>query len=238
MYPSCLGKTLLFIGCSTVRDLANHVIQRMDNSSRLLSTPTPYILNTKFSTWRIQNNKCDESKGYGCGDCYCASTNKSCRYDWVDFEAIHPQSQTTVIFSWKPDLYRDSDAVAFYTRFLSLENAVVLIGKGLHDASFSKSRSNMLTDKMKDQIQHLNWIVRKFSKTVTVVMRTPLQSRRRTENNLIEQIRAHQLKTWNNSSMRVIDGYKMSQTYTPYDSHHYGHDLHEATLKLLCGGIL
>lgn len=184
---------------------------------------------------RIQNNRCDESKGYGCGDCYCASTKKSCRYDWGDFEAVHSQSQTTVIFSWTPDLYRDGDAVAFYTGFFSLENAVVFIGKGLHDATFSKRK--ILTNKMQDQIEHLDRTVRKFSKTVTVVMRTPLRTRSHAENTLIEQIRAHQLKTWNHSSMRVIDGYEMSQMYTPYDSHHYGHDLHEATLRLLCGGV-
>ena len=231
MYPNCLGKTIVFIGCSTMRDLANHMIQRVDNSSRLLSKPTPHILNGYFKNWEIHDNKCDATKGYGCDDCYCRSHKKSCHYSWVDFEAIHTRSQTTVIFSWKPNLYSDSDAVAFYTRFLGLKNAVVFIGKGLHDAKFSKPRK--FTSRMQDQIKHLNWIVQKFSKSVTVVMRTPLRSRKDSENAVIEDIRYFQLHTWKN--VRVIDAYKLSQNYTPYDTHHYGHDLHEATLELLCG---
>ena len=228
MYEKCLGRTIIFIGCSTTRDLANHMLQKMENISLL--EPTPHVLDKTFKTWNITNLRCDETKGYGCNDCFCASSSRKCRYDWVDYEAFHHQSNTRVIFSWKPDLYRDSDAVAIYTRFIKLKHAIVFLGKGLHDAT-SQSAYNQL---MFFNIHHLFKISLTFDKTTRVIMRTPLKSMNKKEEHILQQIRTEQLKTWNNSRVEIIDGYSLTSNTTPYDNHHYAHNVHETLLQHIC----
>ena len=57
MYSRCIGKTLLFIGCSTTRDVVNHFILSLEGIP--IEKPTPYILDQDFKTWNIKNRKCD-----------------------------------------------------------------------------------------------------------------------------------------------------------------------------------
>lgn len=230
MYEQCMGKTIVFIGDSTVRDLANHMILRMENQSHKLTIPTPHILDPpfRFRRWNVTNLRCDETKGYGCVDCNCESHSKKCRHDWVDFEAYHADSATKVVFSWKPNLYSDSDAVAFYTRFLPLQNAIIFIGKGLHDAIFNRN------DHVEWYVKRLYKVVRRFHSTNRVIMRTPFYSRSIKENALIQITRDLQLRIWDPRRVRIIDGFNMTHECIPYDNHHYNHDVHENLISSIC----
>jgi len=171
MYSGCIGKQIVFIGGSTTRHLANHFIIKMSGLPINPRNQT-HILNTNIPGWNIINLKCDEYKGYGCMDCFCASHKSKCHYDWVDFIGFHKETNTKVTFSWKPDLYREADVVAFYTRFLHIRNAIVFIGKGLHDAVFDKIiRIN--PTRIENDIRHMSNLVKRFDKSVKVFMRTP-----------------------------------------------------------------
>jgi len=227
MYSRCIGKTLLFIGCSTTRDVVNHFILSLEGIP--IEKPTSYILDQDFKTWDITNLKCDETKGYGCHDCTCSSNSKKCRFDWVDFEAFHNISNTRIIFSWKPQLYSDSDAVAIYTRFIKMKNAVIFIGKGLHDAAFN---NNKILNNY--NIKHLFGVSKEFHHTNRIIMRTPYKSKRPKEEVMLKLIREEQLKTWENSSIEIIDGYKLTKKETPFDEHHYLHNVHENLLNIIC----
>ena len=98
---------------------------------------------------------CNVTSGYGCHDCYCCCScqnSRSC--DGSDFEFTSSGRQlrglnlsapmtaatflaSTVVFSWKPELLNvEADQNALTTRFCSKPPAVLMIGKGVHEAYF------------------------------------------------------------------------------------------------------
>lgn len=234
----CVGQTVVFVGGSTTRHLANHLILSMARALNMnFSRDAEYILNRKIPGWQLHDSKCDETKGFGCLECFCSSRLGHCPHHWVDFEAVHASSSTRIVFSWKPDLFRDSDAVAFYTRILPLKTGILFVGKGLHDATFDNKAIMKDQQRIKRDIWHLQNMVLRTAKGVKIFMRTPYRSRKQSENSAIRQIRDHQLHTWSSSSrINVIDGYNITEGIEPYDSHHYGHDVHETVLHKICEG--
>lgn len=230
----CAGRTLVLVGDSTVRALANHALLTLEHGRPPVGDPTPYVLRRRFRTWNVTNLGCDEARAYGCADCFCASYRGRCRYDWVDYEAWHPQSATRVVFSWKPDLGRDADAVLVYTRLLALRHPVVLVGKGLHDVVFRA------TD-VEHRLARTDALYARLSERgARVVMRTPMPSAKAHETRGVERVREAQLRAWRAAGARgpfeVLDAHALVRAgnHTPYDSHHFPHATNAAVLARLC----
>ena len=99
---------------------------------------------------------------------------KYVRRSWQDYSSHRARSNTTLHFSWKPELHTDADAVALRERFCVSPPEIAYIGKGMHDACRHHVTS------LKAHAAHAERSLRQLAKalrclppTTLVVLRTP-----------------------------------------------------------------
>lgn len=181
------------MGDSTVRDLL----------STITDTPKaePWAVGRGGASnfWTVRSLGCDPLVASGCADCWaccfdgCApmaamrggrhgmisyskriANARYSRRSWQDFEHFREESNTTITFSWKPELHTSSDGVAFRKRFCRSPPDIVYIGKGLHDAC--RHHVSSVEDHVAHAKRHLLELSRSLRclpATVLVVLRTP-----------------------------------------------------------------
>ena len=99
----------------------------------------------------------------------CAARGK-----WLDFVHRHATSGTTVAFSWKPEFYTVTDAIAFRVRFCASPPDLLYVGKGLHDACRRNTGSLAAhTAHAETQLRKLGGLMSCLPPTSLIVVRTP-----------------------------------------------------------------
>jgi len=148
---SCLWarRTLVLSGDSTVRDL----------HAMVTGTPTaePWL---DSASWSATALGCNATLGSGCADCWACCKPKGCgsadmvrggrrgmmsgskraavaaylHRGWQDVIHQRVATETTMTFSWKPELWSEADRAAFAQRFCQQPPDLLYLGKGLHDS--------------------------------------------------------------------------------------------------------
>jgi hypothetical protein len=187
------NRQVLLMGDSTVRDVL----------SAITDTPKgePWAVNRGGASgfWTVRSLGCEPRVGSGCADCWaccfdaCApmaamrggrhgmisyskrvANARYSRRSWQDYEFHREEGNTTVAFSWKPELHTPSDGVAFRERFCASPPDVIYLGKGLHDAC--RHHVDSIAAHSAHAERHmlaLAQTLRCLPKTALVVLRTP-----------------------------------------------------------------
>jgi hypothetical protein len=133
-------------------------------------------------------------------------------------------------FSWKPQIFTQSDVTAFKTRYCNKHYDVVHIGKGLHDAVFLKEHE-LTPSKLRERFLKLAKLVECFPEKTLIILRTPYLStgKRRNEedvNTNVTQILKELVGegAFGVSRSVLIDGHLLTTKpgHPPvFDGHHY-----------------
>ena len=196
LHQTYVGRSILVLGGSTSRDLAaecmrivlppsqaEHVsnswnasgVQGWELFPRSGKTQTNFsrqykasvmtpLLGTGWNFTHIQPS----ARWAGCRSCFSA-------YRKVDYIAELVDERIRYEFSWKPKLFTTSDQEAFAKRHCHKNYDLVFIGKGLHDAAFS--RTQVLRPRaVETRLSHLAKLLECLPQTTLVVLRTPYVS--------------------------------------------------------------
>jgi hypothetical protein len=84
------------------------------------------------------------------------------------------EGNTSVVFSWKPEIHTGADGVAFRTRFCPSPPDVVYLGKGLHDACrHPRGTLDEYVSHAESQLRALAQTLKCLPSKTLVVLRTP-----------------------------------------------------------------
>jgi hypothetical protein len=185
--------------------------------------------------------------GAGCSDCKSWFSN-------IDFVASlrggafnnnnnsnHDDAGISYEFSWKPDIFTQSQVRGFQERYCKKHYDVVHIGKGLHDAAYQKL-DQLTPSKIRERFLKIAELVQCFPETTLVVLRTPyLSTLKQEEESAIIKI-TEVLKelvgqgAFGASRSVLIDGHLLTTEPghpPPFDGHHYKSSVSKAYLNLL-----
>lgn len=197
-------RKVLLVGDSTVRDVL----------SLLTNTPPgqPWAVKNATSAWEVRGLGCDSRLASGCADCWacceahCApgllgkggrrsftpysqrtARSNQTRRAWQDYVHHRAMSNTTIAFSWKPELFSAADRIAFSTRFCGGnvsggggEDAppdLVYIGKGLHDSCRRTDSAEEFARYAEQRLIELSEVLRCLPSSTLIVLRTPYRTR-------------------------------------------------------------
>ena len=186
----------------------------------------------------------------GCSDCKAAFTNidyvASLRGGAAFDNNNSDDAGISYEFSWKPEIFTQSDFTGFRTRYCSKKYDVVHIGKGLHDAAFQNLKQ-LTPSKLRERFLKLAELIQCFPETTLVILRTPnLSTVTSTVNAGIEEnvnINTTEILkelvgegAFGASRSILIDGHLLTTKPghpAPFDGHHYKSSVSKAYLNLL-----
>lgn len=198
------NRKIAVIGDSTTRNMAEWLIQALAPNATVRNMmqsawyswqghPAWYQHRAVVAAWDFAHHECDPYvTTSGCIDCVCTcvangnATSCMGRFDgsdrtWLDWTAHHREMNITVEFSWKPELMSVDDQLAFRTRWCRNPPHILVVGKGLHGASFSPAHGPGLAHHELAVSQALrSWssLLTCLPRSSLVVVRTPLNTHR------------------------------------------------------------
>ena len=103
-----------------------------------------YASNT--SSWTLVKKRRCGFEGSGCKNCFMCC-DALCQHgphsaEHLDSTVYHKQTNLTVDFSWKPEIFDPRDVDAFESRFCRRPPDLLVASKGLHDAAFYEFSGN------------------------------------------------------------------------------------------------
>ena len=125
------NRSIVFMGGSTMRVLWQEFCRT-------------YASNT--SSWTVVKKRRCGFEGSGCKNCFMCC-DALCQHgphsaEHLDSTVYHKQTNLTVDFSWKPEIFDPRDVDAFEGRFCRRPPDLLVASKGLHDAAFYEFSGN------------------------------------------------------------------------------------------------
>lgn len=176
--------------------------------------------------WELEQNT---GVAAGCYD--CARSGKSMDYVASLRGGASSNNGISYEFSWKPEIFTQSDVTGFQKRYCSEKHYdVVHIGKGLHDAAL-KDLDQLTPSKLRERFLKLAELVHCFPETTLVILRSPYLSTINVEkeenvNIVITKILKELIAegAFGASRSVLIDGHLLTTEPghpVPFDGHHY-----------------